>query len=124
MMIGALDAPRRQVAELDYALLWSVLLLLFTGLVFVYSASIAIAEGGRSTGHQPAYYLVRQGIFLCIGLVAAACAFQVPLSTWQQLSPRLFVADLLKNTAVGAVIASAASTPSPRRRPRLRRQLT
>ncbi|MBS1131962.1 MAG: hypothetical protein H6R16_2964, partial [Proteobacteria bacterium] len=25
MMIGALDAPRRQVAEIDYALLWSVL---------------------------------------------------------------------------------------------------
>ena len=79
MMIGALDAPRRQVAEIDYALLWSVLILLFTGLVFVYSASIAIAEGGRSTGHQPAYYLVRQGVFLCIGLVAAAVTFQVPL---------------------------------------------
>ena len=78
MMIGALDAPRRQVAEIDYALLWSVLILLFTGLVFVYSASIAIAEGGRSTGHQPAYYLVRQGVFLCIGLVAAAVTFQVP----------------------------------------------
>ena len=29
MMIGALDAPRRQVAEIDYALLWSVLILLF-----------------------------------------------------------------------------------------------
>src|SRR5574343_615530 len=72
MMIGALDAARRQVAEIDYALLWSVLILLFTGLVFVYSASIAIAEGGRTTGHQPAYYLIRQGIFLCIGLVAAA----------------------------------------------------
>ena len=48
MMIGALDAPRRQVAEIDYALLWSVLILLFTGLVFVYSASIAIAEGGAA----------------------------------------------------------------------------
>ena len=31
-------------------------MLLFTGLVMVYSASIAIAEGGRfPTGHQPAY---------------------------------------------------------------------
>ena len=35
MMIGALDAPRRQVAEIDYALLWSVLILLFTGLVAI-----------------------------------------------------------------------------------------
>jgi cell division protein FtsW len=81
MMIGALDAPRRQLAEIDYALLWSVLMLLFTGMVMVYSASIAIAEAGRFTGHQPAYYLVRHGVFLCIGMVAAAVAFQVPLSS-------------------------------------------
>ena len=95
MMIGALDAPRRQVAEIDYALLWSVLILLFTGLVFVYSASIAIAEGGRSTGHQPAYYLIRQGIFLCIGLVAAAVTFQVPLKLWQRYAPYLFMAGVV-----------------------------
>ncbi|WP_265947607.1 putative lipid II flippase FtsW [Dechloromonas sp. A34] len=91
MMIGALDTPRRQVAEIDYALLWSVLILLFAGLVMVYSASIATAEGGRFTGHQPAYYLVRHGIFLCIGLVAAAVAFQVPLSLWQKNAPYLFM---------------------------------
>ena len=87
MMIGALDSPRRQVAEIDYALLWSVLILLFAGLVMVYSASIAIAEGGRFTGHQPAYYLVRHGIFLCIGLVAAAVAFQVPLRSGRRTRP-------------------------------------
>ncbi|UCV22286.1 MULTISPECIES: putative lipid II flippase FtsW [Azonexaceae] len=91
MMIGALDSPRRQVAEIDYALLWSVLILLFSGLVMVYSASIAIAEGGRFTGHQPAYYLVRHGVFLCIGLVAAAVTFQVPLSLWQKNAPYLFM---------------------------------
>ena len=95
MMIKALDAPRRQVDEIDYALLWSVLILLFTGLVMVYSSSIAIAEGGRFTGHQPAYYLVRHGVFLCIGMVAAAVAFQVPLSLWQKYSPYLFMAGVV-----------------------------
>ena len=95
MMIGALDAPRRQVAEIDHALLWSVLILLFAGLVFVYSASIAIAEGGRATGHQPAYYLIRQGVFLCIGLVAAAVTFQVPLTLWQKYAPYLFMAGVV-----------------------------
>jgi cell division protein FtsW len=95
MMIKALDAPRRQVDEIDYALLWSVLILLFTGMVMVYSSSIAIAEGGRFTGHQPAYYLVRHGIFLCIGMVAAAVAFQVPLSLWQKYSPYLFMAGVV-----------------------------
>lgn len=91
MMIGTLDSPRRSIAEIDYALLWSVLALLFAGLVMVYSSSIAIAEAGRHTGYQPAYYLVRHGIFLCIGMVAAGIAFQIPLSLWQKYSPHLFM---------------------------------
>ncbi len=95
MMIGALDAPRRQVDEIDHVLLWSVLFLLFAGLIMVYSSSIAIAEAGRFTGHQPAYYLVRQGIFLCIGLVAAAITFQVPLALWQKYAPYLFMIGAL-----------------------------
>ncbi|MDQ5905291.1 MAG: cell division protein FtsW, partial [Pseudomonadota bacterium] len=33
--------------------------------------------------------------FLCIGIIAAAVAFQVPLATWQQLSPWLFVAGVV-----------------------------
>ena len=91
MMLGTLDAPRRTVAEIDHVLLWSSLILLFTGLVFVYSASIAIAEGGRSTGHQPTYFLLRQGIFLGIGIIAAAFTFQIPLKLWQQYAPWLFM---------------------------------
>jgi cell division protein FtsW len=94
-MLPALDTPRRMPAEVDLALLWSALLLLLTGMVMVYSASIAIAEVGRFTGNQPAYYLVRHGVFLVIGLVAAAFAFQVPLATWQQMAPWLFVAGFV-----------------------------
>ncbi|WP_371323378.1 putative lipid II flippase FtsW [Dechloromonas sp. ZY10] len=95
MLISALDAPRRQLAEIDHALLWSILALLFTGLVMVYSASIATAEGGRFTNHQPAYFLIRHGIFLCVGLVAAGIAFQVPLGFWQKYSPWLFMLGVI-----------------------------
>ena len=94
-MLPALDTPRRMPAEVDLALLWSALILLLMGMVMVYSASIAIAEVGRFTGNQPAYYLVRHGVFLAIGLIAAAFAFQVPLSTWQQLAPWIFVAGFV-----------------------------
>ena len=90
-MVPALDAPRRMPAEVDLTLLWSGLLLLVLGMVMVYSASIAIAEAGRFTGNHPTYYLVRHGVFLTIGLVAAGIAFQVPLSTWQRIAPWLFV---------------------------------
>jgi cell division protein FtsW len=91
-MLATLDTTRRTPAEVDLTLLWSGLALLLLGTVMVYSASIAIAEAGRYTGNQPAYFLVRHAVFLAIGLVAAACAFQVPLANWQQLSPWLFVA--------------------------------
>lgn len=94
-MLTALDAPRRMPAEVDLTLLWSSLVLLLIGLVMVYSASIAIAEGGRLAGNQPLYFLVRHGVFLAIGLVAAGFAFQVPLSTWQQVAPWLFVAGFV-----------------------------
>jgi cell division protein FtsW len=90
-MMPAFDTPRRMPAEVDMTLLWSGLILLLIGMVMVYSASIAIAEAGRYTGNQPAYYLVRHGVFLAIGLVAASVAFQVPLTTWQRMAPWLFV---------------------------------
>jgi cell division protein FtsW len=95
MMKLAIDAPRRLPSEVDMALLWSALILLLFGVVMVYSASIATAEGSRAFGHQPAYFLVRQLVFLGVGLVAAAMAFQVPLNTWQQLAPWLFVAGVV-----------------------------
>ncbi|QWT47634.1 putative lipid II flippase FtsW [Azospira inquinata] len=89
--MSAIHGPRRMPTEVDMVLLWSALALLFTGLVMVYSASIATAEGSRTTGYQPAYFLIRHGVFLTIALVAGAFAFQVPTKTWQEWAPWLFM---------------------------------
>ena len=94
-MLPAFDAPRRMPAEIDLTLLWSGVVLLMIGMIMVYSASIAIADAGRATGNQPMFFLVRHAVFLAIGLVAAGVAFQVPLATWQQISPWLFVAGFV-----------------------------
>lgn len=91
-MIPSFDTPRRLPAEVDLTLLWSALFLLLLGMVMVYSASAAIAEADRYTGNHPAYYLVRHGIFLAIGLSAAAIAFQIPMTTWERIAPWFFVA--------------------------------
>ena len=82
---------RAQPAAYDHALTWSVLLLLALGLVMVYSASIAIAEGSRSTGHQQMYYLMRHGMFVAIGVTLAAVAFQFSMNFWQKAAPYLFL---------------------------------
>jgi len=86
------DVKSRAVqATYDCTLVWSSALLLALGLVMVYSSSIAIAEGGRFTGQQPMYYLVRHGVFLALSVTLAAFAFQVPIKLWQQGAPYLFL---------------------------------
>jgi len=86
------DVKDRSVSgSYDFALVWAVLLLLALGLVMVYSSSIAIAEGGRSYGQQPAYFLLRQGVYLAVSFVLAMAAFQVPVAVWQKGALYLFL---------------------------------
>ena len=97
MNTAVFTSQRRQgaaQAELDPLLLWPALFLLLFGLVMVYSASIAMAEGSKFTGHQPEYFLIRHAIFLAIALVCGVVAFQVPLRFWQELAPWLFLAGV------------------------------
>ncbi|QID17031.1 putative lipid II flippase FtsW [Nitrogeniibacter mangrovi] len=93
--VRRLSAPAsHQNAELDGLLIWSAVALLLFGWVMVYSASIATAEGLAYTGHQSTYYLVRHGVFLAIGAVVGLVAFQMPMRSWQQLSPHLFIGGI------------------------------
>lgn len=78
----------------DQGLLWVGLLLLSFGLVMVYSASIALAEADKATGHQSTYYLVRHAAYLGVGIVAAFMAFQVPTRVWQKIAPYLFLVGI------------------------------
>lgn len=84
--------PQQQFDEL---LLWVLAGLLMLGLIMVYSASIATAEGSKFTGHEPAYYLIRHGIFVLIGVTAGVVAFTVPLQQWQTYAPYLFLLGVL-----------------------------
>jgi cell division protein FtsW len=79
----------------DQGLLWTVLMLLGFGLVMVYSASIALAEADKATGHQSTYYVVRHAIYLAIALVGGFVTFQVPTRVWQRIAPYLFLIGLV-----------------------------
>ena len=62
------ETRKRGIApEYDRMLVWATVLLLALGMVMVYSASIAIAEGGRST----AFHAARPGEAV---LLSPACA--------------------------------------------------
>ncbi len=87
--VFAQNAP---AAEYDRSLAWSALLLVAIGLVMVYSASIATAEASRFTGYHPAYYLIRDSLFLGVALPVATAVFLVPVKLWQKSAPWLFIA--------------------------------
>jgi cell division protein FtsW len=82
-------------AEFDRSLVWVVLLLAALGLVMVYSASIATAEASRYTGQNPAYFLLRQAVFLAASVLAGALVFLVPARGWQKAAPWLFLCGLV-----------------------------
>jgi cell division protein FtsW len=81
-------------AEYDRSLAWAALLLAATGLVMVYSASIATAESSRYTGHNAAWYLVRHTLFLALAFAAAIAVFLLPVKFWQGAAPWLFAAGV------------------------------
>jgi cell division protein FtsW len=99
MIYPANSQKKSMMPDFDQALVWSVLLLLCLGLVMVYSASIAIAEaqfGVDGSGH----YLMRQSMYLGVGLLLGFMAFQVPMVVWQKYATYLFLFGVLLLTLV------------------------
>jgi cell division protein FtsW len=90
-MASYVFAQNTPMAEYDRSLAWAALLLAAGGLVMVYSASIDIAATSRYTGDNSAYFLIRQAIFLGVGLFAATVVFLVPVRLWQKTAAWLFV---------------------------------
>jgi cell division protein FtsW len=81
--------------EYDRSLAWAALLLVSLGLVMVYSSSIATAEASRYSGNNPAYFLLRHGMFLTLALGAATAVFLIPIRFWQAASPWFFAACMV-----------------------------
>ncbi|MEO8937117.1 MAG: putative lipid II flippase FtsW [Burkholderiaceae bacterium] len=76
--------------------------LMLLGLVMIYSASIALSESPKYKVLKPSatYFLMRQMIFIVVGMAAAAVAFRIPLAKWQRWSPYLFIATIVLLVAV------------------------
>jgi cell division protein FtsW len=80
--------------DLDHTLIWMSLALLFLGLVMVYSATVALPDSKKYADYSSTHFLVRHAISLGVAFVVAFFAFQIPLKTWQQLAPLLFIVSL------------------------------
>lgn len=85
-------APHKHRAGWDRPLLIAAASLLGLGLVMIASASVGLAD--RQVG-DPAYYLVRQSLYVGLGLAAALISWQVPLSVWERSGPLWIIGSLL-----------------------------
>ena len=92
--IPAAVSRRSSAPEYDFVLIWLTLVLLAFGVVMVYSASIDMAEASRRTGHHADYFLLRQALFVIVGLIVGWLTFKVPMRQWQHWAPWLFVGGL------------------------------
>ncbi len=81
---------RTMLQPYDTQLFWVTVALLITGLLMVYSSSIAIAEA-RTASHSAQHYLFRHGVSLFIAIVASVALFRLPSAAWQKAAPILFL---------------------------------
>jgi cell division protein FtsW len=88
------------VKGFDQPLIWAITGLLLWGLVMVYSASIALGDGGQDGSSWQAQFLVRHCLSLFVGFVAALLVFQVSMDRWEKVAPWVFIVSIVLLIAV------------------------
>ncbi len=98
--INVVRPGRTRMLNYDPPLVIAAATLLMFGLVMVYSASIALADGPRFSTLDRHFFLIRHSAFMVLGLVAAGFTFTISMATWQRLAMPLFVVGLVMLVAV------------------------
>lgn len=92
VMTGELRAAGRARPAWDRWLLSSTIVLLATGVIMVYSASVAYAE--REMGNS-AYFLARHASYTVLGLVLMAFTMRTRVRWWEKAGPTLLLLGLV-----------------------------
>lgn len=93
--VNAVRPGRTRMPTIDVALVVVVTTLVLFGLLMVYSASIALADGPRYESYGRYYFVMRHGVFIVLGVLAALCAASIPMKVWQKAAIPLFLLCLL-----------------------------
>ena len=88
-------APVNGVQAVDVGMVWVIAILLLTGLVMVYSASVALPDSPRFANYKPSHFLMRHAFAITLGAGLALAAFAVPIRIWDKWAPILFLIGLV-----------------------------
>ncbi|MGB6106152.1 MAG: putative lipid II flippase FtsW [Pusillimonas sp.] len=93
--VNAVRPGRTTMPSIDVPMLVAASALVLFGLLMVYSASIALADGPRYESYGRYYFVVRHGLFILVGLLSALFAASIPMKVWQKFAVPLFLLCLL-----------------------------
>lgn len=86
---------RTAMSSIDVPLLTMICILAGFGLLMVYSASIALADGPQYKSYGHYYFVIRHVIFLALGILLAFAVSMVPMRVWEKLAIPLFLCAVL-----------------------------
>ena len=98
--VNAVRPGRTRMRNYDAPLVLAAVTLLLLGLLMVYSASIALADGPRYASYGSYYFVIRHALFLAAGLMAGAVAISLPMRFWQRMAVPIFMVALALLLAV------------------------
>lgn len=93
--VNAVRPGRTAMPNFDLSVIVAASALVLFGLLMVYSASIALADGPRYENYGRYYFVVRHALFIVVGLVSLAFVLGVPMRVWEKLAVPLFLFSLL-----------------------------
>lgn len=93
--VNAVRPGRTTMPNFDFAVIIASAALVLFGLLMVYSASIALADGPRYESYGRYYFVLRHGLFLVIGVLALGIALSIPMRVWQKAAVPLFLLCML-----------------------------
>ncbi|MDX3896015.1 putative lipid II flippase FtsW [Pusillimonas sp.] len=93
--VNAVRPGRTTMPSFDYSVIIATTGLVLFGLLMVYSASIALADGPRYESYGRYYFVVRHGAFVSLGLLALGVALSIPMRVWQKAALPLFLLCML-----------------------------
>src|SRR5690606_8115681 len=93
--VNAVRPGRTTMPNFDLSVIVAASALVLLGLLMVYSASIALADGPRYESYGRYYFVIRHALFIVLGVVGLAFVLGVPMRVWEKLAVPLFLFSLL-----------------------------